>query len=354
MANVTFTNVEIREISSCVPHQIVDLDNQVDQFGGDVKQIENIKKNLGLQRRRIVDENTTSLDLMFGAAQTILNDTDKNIIDGLICVTQTPDHFQPSNACILHGKLELPKSCLAYDVNLGCSGYVYGLWQAFMMISSGTCDNVLLLTGDTLSKTVSDNDRATAPLFGDAGAATLVSKSTSANETYFSLHTNGNGSGDIIIPAGAFRKPSSNETSIEIEDEDGNSKSQEHLNMNGVNVFMFSITEEPKAIKSALKENNLTPEDVDYLFLHQANKYIIENIAKRVKFPIEKVPFDSVKEFGNTSSASIPLALNQCQSLNDKKLNKVVLSGFGVGLSWATCITNLSNIKNHTIRILGE
>jgi len=352
MANVIFKNIAIKEISSCVPPSVVDLDEQIEQFGGDIKQIQNIKRNLGLQRRRVVDDATTASDLMYQAAENILKSTDSDSIDGLICVTQTPDHFQPSNACILHGKLNLSKNCLAYDVNLGCSGYVYGLWQAFMMIGSGTCNNVLLLSGDTLSKTVSDKDRATAPLFGDAGTATLISKTDDINETYFSLHSNGKGADKIVIPAGAFRTPKSDTTAEEFEDSDGNIKSQEHLHMIGMDVFMFSITEEPKAIKNALKENGLTPDDIDLLFLHQANKYIIENIAKRTKFPIEKVPYSSVKDFGNTSSASIPLAINTHQQLNDK--TKVLLSGFGVGLSWASCITNLDNIKNNKTLVFGE
>jgi 3-oxoacyl-[acyl-carrier-protein] synthase-3 len=354
MANVTFKNIAISAIASCVPKKIVDLDDEIENFGGDEKQINNIKKNLGLQCRRVAASGETASDLMLGAANHLLESFDKDSIDGLLCVTQTPDHFQPSNACILHGKLELSKNCLAYDVNLGCSGYVYGLWQAFMMISSGTCQNVLLLAGDTLSKTVGERDRATAPLFGDAGTATIVSACSETNETYFSLHSNGGGAQHIIIPAGAFREPSSELTKVEVEDEDGNLKSKDDLNMNGVEVFMFSITQEPKAIKQTLKDTGNTPEDIDFLFLHQANQYIIDNIAKRTKFAADKVPSSSVKEYGNTSSASIPLAINNCDAVNSDVNVKVLLSGFGVGLSWASCVTNLSKVKSFKTIVLGE
>lgn len=354
MANVVFKNIGIQAISTCVPNNIIDIDDQIENFGGDIKQINNIKNNLGLQRRRVVDDTTTTLDLMMLAAQDVIKDIDKTSIDAVICVTQTPDHIQPSNACIIHGKLDLTKDCLAYDVNLGCSGYVYGLWQAFMAISSGTCKNVLLLAGDIISKTVGIRDRATAPLFGDAASASLITCIDEENPTYFSLSSFGKGFDNIIIPAGAYRLPRTKETALEIEDSDGNFRSENDLNMNGIGVFMFSITDEPKSINSALKANDLKPDNIDYLFLHQANKYIIENIAKRTKFPVDKVPYSCVKEYGNTSSASIPLAINHEQTMDTSKDLNVVLSGFGVGLSWATCITNLKNLENNKIIVLEK
>ncbi len=354
MANARFKNVLIEGVVTVVPQNIKSIDDEVGLYGGNSKQIERIKNAIGLDKRRVTDEFTTSLDLCVQAANQLLDglSVDKKDIEGLIFVTQTPDHFQPANAAIAHGKLELDKNCASFDVNLGCSGYVYGLWMAHMMIASGTCAKVLLLAGDTISKYVNARDRSTAPLFGDAGSATLVSSVEREVSSFFSLHTDGSGAEYIKVPAGAFRCPSSPETAIEVQDDDGNWRSKNNLVMSGGDVFNFSIKTEPAAINEVLEYSGIAMDSVDYFVFHQANQYIIKNIAKRLKLSMDKVPCDTVSKYGNQSSASIPATINDslAEAVSEGK-KTLVLSGFGVGLSWASAVVDIDKMYCPEIQI---
>jgi 3-oxoacyl-[acyl-carrier-protein] synthase III len=357
MANAKFTNSKISGIVSVVPQIEKSIDAEVDLYGGNKKQIERIKKVIGLDKRRVADAETTSLDLCYNAAIQLLEGLmiEKSDIDGLVFVTQTPDHLQPSNAAIIHGRLGLKKSCASFDINLGCSGYVYGLWMAHMMIQSTTCNTVLLLAGDTLSKCVNPRDRSTAPLFGDAGSATLVENSNNINHAFFSLHTDGTGQDFIKVPAGGFRCPSNRNTSIVSEDSEGNWRSEDNLYMNGGEVFNFSIKTEPEAINDILEYGKKSINEIDYIVFHQANKYIISNIAKRLKLPLERAPCDTVGKFGNQSCASIPSTINDSLSKEVSSGQfQLILSGFGVGLSWATAIVGFDKIFCPPIQIYSK
>ncbi|WP_223192068.1 ketoacyl-ACP synthase III [Pseudoalteromonas piscicida] len=241
-------------------------------------------------------------------------------------------------------------------MSLGCSGYVYGLWLAHMMVETGACSNVLLLAGDTLSRCVNERDRSTAPLFGDAGTATLVQRSDVKMPSYFSLHTDGSGSQHIMQPAGAFRTPFSEVTrNSTVVDEDGNHKSQEDLLMNGAEVFNFSIKVEPPSVQDILEFSQKSIDDINYVFFHQANQYIISNIARRLKLPKEKAPSDIVSHYGNQSSASIPCAICHVIPNSDKPVEQEsVLSGFGVGLSWASAVLSLQEAKVLNVNIYNK
>lgn len=347
MAFSKLKNCKISGIVTVVPQIEKSIDDEIALYGGNEKQIQRIKKAVGLDKRRVTDKDTTSVDLCYQASIKLIEGLciNKTEIDGLIFVTQTPDHFQPSNAAIMHGRLGLEKICASFDINLGCSGYVYGLWMAHMMIASGTCKKVLLLAGDTISKYVNAKDRTTAPLFGDAGSATLVEKSEQVQPSFFSLHTDGSGHDFIKVPAGGFRCPSNSETATSIEDSEGNWRSQDDLHMNGGEVFNFSIKTEPAAITEILEYSEKIIDEIDFVVFHQANKYIITNIAKRLKLPLEKAPCETVSKYGNQSSASIPCTIND--ALNKQvatSQQQLILSGFGVGLSWASAIVNLENI----------
>ena len=347
MANSKFKNSKISGVVTVVPEEVRCIDDEVHLYGGNEKQVARIKRAIGLDKRRVTNESTTTLDLCVEAAEKLISGLDikKEDVDGVIFVTQTPDHIQPSNAAIVHGKLELSTNAASFDVSLGCSGYVYGLWMAHMMIASQTCKKVLLLAGDTLSKCVNKRDRATAPLFGDAGTATLIEFSEVKIDSFFSLHTNGAGYHYILQPAGAFRIPHSAETAVEKVDEEGNHRSDNDLAMNGGEVFNFSIKTEPAAIKEILEFSDHHIDDVDYVVFHQANKYIITNIAKRLKLSMDKVPCETVSKYGNQSSASIPCTINDALSHDLLGNNRrLILSGFGVGLSWASAIVNLEGI----------
>ena len=333
----------ITGIITCVPRDEKRIDDDLELLGGNLAQIERIKATIGLDRRRVALAAITAVDLCEQAAREVLESTGVRAhqVDGLVFVTQTPDHFQPCNAAIMHGRLGLSEDCAAMDINLGCSGYVYGLWIAHQMIEAGGCSHVLLLAGDTMSHCVNPRDRAVAPLFGDAGSATMVEKHVDS-PAYFSLKTDGRGARTIMIPAGAFRERPSADAVIAKPDNQGNVRSRADLHMDGGEVFNFSIRVEPPAVQQICDFAEVAIDDVDAFVFHQANRYIISNIARRLKVPPHKVPSDTVSKFGNQSSASIPCTI--CDALGatlTSESRRVVMSGFGVGLSWATCLLAL-------------
>ncbi len=324
------------------------IDDEVHLFGGNLKQIERLKKTIGLDKRRVVDSKTTALDLCEVAVQRLLEGLNLTVdaVDALIFVTQTPDYPQPSNAAVLHGRLGMPTSVAALDVNLGCSGYVYGLWLAHMMASAGGCERVLLVAGDTLSRMVHPEDRTVAPVFGDGGSATLIEKSAVSSSAWFSLETDGKGSGALMVPAGGMRLPCDASTKVEATDSEGNKRTPEHLQMDGAEVFNFSISVEPKSVSELLEYAGREIDSVDYFVFHQANRYILSSIAKRLKLNPEAVPMGTVERYGNQSSASIPCAM--CSELSEPLMSDseqtVLLSGFGVGLSWASALVSIREL----------
>lgn len=349
MPKSSFTTANIVAITTCVPTTERWIDDDLDLFGGNQKQLDRIKKTIGLNRRLIVDPGVTAADLCEHAAKDVLEGMDMAAtqLDGLICVTQTPDHSQPCNASLLHGKLGLKKDCAAYDVSLGCSGYVYGLWLAHMMIASGGCDAVMLLAGDTMSRLVHPADRGVAALFGDAGSATLICRDERASRSWFSLQSDGSGAKHLIVPAGGQRTPSSVATQATYADEDGSIRCLDNLHMDGAEVFNFSVSVEPRAIKEVADYASVDLSDVDYFVFHQANRYILSSIAKRLKIDPSKVPMQTVERYGNQSSASIPCAL--CGELGERLREsshcQLILSGFGVGLSWASALLTLGPLS---------
>ena len=341
MSKSVFNKAKVSGIVTCVPENFRLLEDEVDiLYGGDLKKINRIKKSIGLNKRHIVQGDVTTSDLCEVAAVKLLQemDIDKKTIGAIIFVSQTPDYFQPATAAYLHGKLALSEQCSAFDVNQGCSGYIYGLWLAHMMIETSSCEKILVLAGDTLSRVVNPLDTNVAALFGDAGTASLIEKSAGEQYSYFMFHTNGSKFDTIIQPEGAFRTPTKSVIKDERIFETTTKRFLNNLYMDGAEVFNFAIEVEPKAIREILEMSNTTEEDIDYLVFHQANKYIISNIARRLKFPQSKTPSDTTGKYGNQSSASIPCTI--CDALNSEvkaKKIKLVLSGFGVGLSWATC-----------------
>lgn len=332
----SFNHIQIQAISTCIPSQKVTLEEQVDLlYNGDIKKAQRIKKSIGLDTRYIADSDTTTLDLCTQAALNLFQQVsiDKQKIDAIIFVTQTPDFLQPNNAHLLHARLNLSQNCACFDLNQGCSGYVYGLFLASMLIQSGA-KHILLCAGDTLSKVVDPKDSNTAPLFGDAGSATLITYSKKESASLFCIHSNGLGWENIILPNSAFRNSSV------LTKTPPHSKT---LCMDGAEVFNFSIDKEPKAIQEILEDAQSNIDEIDYIFFHQANAYIISNIARRLNLPLHKAPWDSVGKYGNTSSASIPLAICDTLHSSTQQERRVILSGFGVGLSWATCLISLQD-----------
>ena len=345
MAIIRFNKVEIKAISACVPKKI-ECNSELDYLISPEEANKTIN-SIGIKEKRIADLDVCSSDLCFKAAELLIKDNniDRNTIDALIFISQTPDYRQPATAMSLQHRLGLPKTTLSFDINLACSGYVYGLSIASSLASSQGINNVLLLVGETMSKTISRKDKVTTPLFGDAGTATLVTRADDIHSIY-SLNSDGSEADILRIPYGGYRNPSCEEGFLEFTDNEGNCKTGEQLNMNGMDVFNFGLREVPKNIKLLLKEAELSTENIDLLIFHQANKFMTDFFAKKLRVPSDKTPY-SLSKFGNTSSASIPLTIVSEMFNIDQytKREKVIITGFGAGLSWASALINLSNTK---------
>ena len=299
---------------------------------------EKISKKTGIESRHIAGKDETAVDLGCWAAKKLIDSriVDQNDIDFLVLITQSPDYLLPTSACILQNRLGLSKKCGALDINLGCSGFVYGLSVAKGLVDSGTARNVLLVTAETYSKHINRLDKSTRTIFGDAAAATLVSRK-GMRIGAFDLGTDGSGSDLLKIPSGGARLARSPETAQE-QIEAGNVRSQDDLFMDGTGVFEFSIREVPSSIERILEKEKLGKEQIDLFVFHQANRYLLDFLQRYLSIEKDKV-YMNMSDIGNTVSASIPIALKR--AMDDGRLSgkqTILLCGFGVGLSWGSTI----------------
>lgn len=326
----------IRGVASAVPDQIITSADEAAVFGE--AEMEKIASTTGIRERRVAPEGICTSDLCIAAADELLEHTGiaRESIDALILVTQTPDYILPATACSLHGRMGLATGCAAFDVNLGCSGYTYGLWMAAHLIGGGGVSRVLLLAGETSTRPVNPLDRSARPLFGDAGTATIVETDPAAGEIRFVFGTDGTGQNDLYIPAGGFRLPNAAAACGAVVGDDGNPRRLVDLHMDGSAVFVFTLDRVVPLIREAIRDASWTVGDVDAAVFHQANEFMLKHIAKAVKLPWEKVPC-SLGRFGNTSSASIPLTMTTTLSRDGViPATRFLLAGFGVGLSWCS------------------
>lgn len=302
------------------------------------------EKLTGIRHRRVVDDETCSSDLCLDAAETLLSRLKwhKSEVDLIVMVTQSGDYPIPSTSITLQERLGLSTSVIAFDVNLGCSSYPNGIAIVGSLMKALGLEKGLLIVGDTSSKLCSSEDKSTWPLFGDAGSATAISNIGSKDKIFFDFNSDGSGKEAIIIKSGglASRNPCSPK-SLDIQDiSHGIRRSESHLQMLGTQVFSFAIKEVPNSINKCLERAGVSSDAIDYIVLHQANKLINSSIVKKTGFAEDKA-LTSLSDYGNTSSVTIPLTL----CLHSDKLEngaKLVLSGFGIGLSWATCVLDLA------------
>lgn len=295
-----------------------------------------IAQKVGIIERHISAINETAGDMAIHAAEKLFAEhpVNKNDIDFLILCTQSPDYFLPSTSCVLQDKLGLRKDIGAFDYNLGCSGFVYGLAVAKGLIVAGIATNVLVLTSETYTKYIHPRDKGNQTIFGDAASATLVSKDGWGEIGDFVLGTDGSGADELIVKSGASRHPLSyNDTRF---DDGGNPISSDHLYMNGGEIFTFTIEKVPMLINQTLSKNKLVRSDIDLYVLHQANKYILDFLRKKIEIPEEKF-YLNMEHVGNTVSSTIPIALADSTSRISTPYN-ILLAGFGVGLSWGATI----------------
>ena len=335
MAYLKVENVSIKGVAACVPKNMLETSSiYKGSWGG----YNSFVETTGVQRHRVAPSDICSSDLCQKAAEELINQLqwDKNTIDALMFVTQTPDYIEPATSCILQDRLGLSQDCLTLDISLGCSGWVYALSVICSMMQNGTIKRGILLAGETPTKRCSVNDKSSYPLFGDAGTATALEFNKKAESMSFVLNTDGEGFKTIIIPGGAERNPVNSESLIEKERGDGIISNDLQLQMDGMSVFSFAISKAPKSVNSILEKIAMPREEINYFFFHQANLFMNEKIRKKLKLLPEQVPY-SIADFGNTSSASIPLTMvtSARTSLQQEKI-KNIGCGFGIGLSWGS------------------
>ena len=291
---------------------------------------EKIFNKVGVKQRYTASAEETVLELAVKASEKLLKKIDKNEIDFILFCTQSPDYHLPTTACILQDRLGLRKNIGALDFNLGCSGFVYGLSIAKGLIATGAAQNILLVTAETYTKYLRKSDKSNRTIFGDGVAATLIQKDETKENFQFILGTDGSGYDNLIVRNGGGRNR------INKEDEVGNC-----LYMNGQNIFIFTIEKIPALVKEILEKNNLTKNDVDYYIFHQANAHILRRQREILEIPEEKF-YINLEKYGNTVSSTIPIALKDALETGKiKRGQKIMLIGFGVGLSWGATIVEL-------------
>ncbi len=304
---------------------------------------EKILEKTGISERRSASEEQTAGDMAYQAARNLFaqGQVAAQDVDFIILCTQAPDYVLPTTACVLQDRLGISRQAGALDINLGCSGFVYGLSLAKGLIETGAAHCVLLLTADTYSKYIHRLDKSVRTLFGDAAAATAIVASDGEEAIGpFVFGTDGAGAKNLIVEAGMYRLPRSCDTSTEQTDDSGNVRSRENLYMNGAEVMAFSLKEVPKAADTLLQKAGKRKEDIDFFVLHQANKFMLEALRKKMKVPTEKLPI-LMSNCGNTVSSTIPIALHKLREQGQLQSGQqLMLVGFGVGYSWAACLLN--------------
>lgn len=336
----TFNNVKISAISTCVPQRQVDIYDNKLIYNGSIKKLNKVVNGTGFHKRHILDENSniTAGDLCLKAAQELFkNGVAKDDIKAVIMVTQHPDYFAPATACVIHGKLGLSEDCLTFDVNQGCTGYIYGLLVASSLINKD-CKKVLLLVGDTSTKFVGSQLDIVddIPIFGDGGSASILEYDENASETVFEIGSQGVNYDAIIAENGAFRNMPCKDLIKKDDRFDYGNK------MDGLKVFDFTMNIVPPSINKVMEYKSYKEADIDYYILHQANKMILENIAASANIDVNKVLRRTLSEYGNLSCASIPSVIcDEYEKFNNKNIN-IILSGFGVGLSWGSIAITLA------------
>ncbi len=347
MAESRFHHVKIVGIKTVVPENYIDIDDELEYFDNDLKKLARAKKVVGYGRRYYVDDNVTALDLAEVAANQLIDEmgVKREEIDLVVFLSQSHDYFSPATACIAHGRLGLSRGCGAIDFSQGCSGYVLSLWSVYSMIESGAVKKVLLLSGDTPSKISMKSNRSSSQVFGDSSSATLLEYCKEENPSYFSLGTDGTGWDVLISPAGGFRLPIKSDICDKIiKDSSDNEWCLNHNLMKGIEVFNFSRSVASKNILDVLDYAGLEKEDISLFCLHQANKQIIEGIAKVAGIPLEKTPSRTFTRFANSAGNALPIALTD--NLTSDIKGNILLCGFGIGLSWGSAILNADSIHN--------
>jgi 3-oxoacyl-[acyl-carrier-protein] synthase-3 len=327
----------IKTIDYYLPERIVTNEELIQEFPE--WSVEKIMDKVGVNKRHVAAPHETATDLAIAAAQKLFNQgINKESIDYILFCTQSPDYFLPASACLIQNQLGLSKETGALDFNQGCSGFIYGLSLAKGLVVAGIAKNVLLLTAETYNKRLHPKDKGNRTIFGDAASATLISNEGFAEIGEFNLGTDGSGSENLIVKTGGARFPE--KTCVVEWDENNNPVSPDYIYMNGSEIFSFTLEVVRPLVKNTLEKNRIEKDEIDLFIFHQANKYMLDFLRKKLKID-EKNFYLCLSEVGNTVSSTIPIAI--CEALKDGALQKgmkTLLAGFGVGYSWGGCVIN--------------
>jgi 3-oxoacyl-[acyl-carrier-protein] synthase-3 len=329
---------KIKAISYYLPERVLDNKKLNDEFPE--WSVDKISSKTGIYERHVSDENEFTSDMAVTVAEKLFaeHSISPDEVDFILLCTQSPDYFLPTTACLVQNRLNIPTTAGALDFNLGCSGYIYGLAIAKGLISANIAKNVLLITSETYTKFIHPKDKSNKTIFGDGASATLISTEGFAEILGFELGTDGSGAENLIVKNGAVRHPSLD--GVDVTDEFNNIKNNNNLFMNGSEIFSFTSEAIPSLINKTLEKNKLDLENIDLFVLHQANKFILNHLRKKIKIPEDNF-YIFLENCGNTVSSTIPIALNEAKKEN--KLNgNVLLCGFGVGYSWGSCIIKIN------------
>jgi len=329
---------KIKAISYYLPEIV--LDNKKINEDFPEWSIDKISSKTGIYERHISGEHEFTSDMAVKVSKKLFDEHNisPNDIDFVLLCTQSPDYFLPTTACLVQDKLKIPTTAGALDFNLGCSGYIYGLAIAKGLISSNIAKNVLLITSESYTKFIHPKDKSNRTIFGDGSSATLISTEGFAEILDFELGTDGSGAENLIVKNGATRHP--NLDGVDISDEFNNIKNDNFLFMNGSEIFSFTSSSIPPLINKTLEKNKLYIEDINLFILHQANKFILNNLRKKLNIPEDNF-YIFLENCGNTVSSTIPIAITEAKKENRINGN-VLLCGFGVGYSWGSCIIKIN------------
>lgn len=350
--NLTFHNKAITGILTVLPAKEVKFEDEMENYNFSVAKSLKLKIAMGYNKHRIVEDGVTISDLcVFGLNHLFESELlKKEDIDALILVTQSPEYFMPPTCNVIQGKLGLKQDMICMDINQGCAGFEIGLFQAFMLLEQDEINKVILLNADILSPKVSKRDRNSNPLIGDGASVTIVEKSKKPNTIFANIKMDGTAYDALIIPAGGFKTPSTPKTAEMVEDSAGNFRSPDNLVMKGDAVFNFVQTAVPPMIDDLLEFSGCRKESIDFFMFHQPNKFMLQKLADKMGVPHHKMPNNIVSNFGNASGVTIPtnISFNIGSDLLTNNY-KMCLAGFGVGLTWASLLIDIGQLKINKI-----
>jgi 3-oxoacyl-[acyl-carrier-protein] synthase III len=348
----TFKNKRIGGILTILPRDAVKFEDEMANYNFSQAKCMKLKLAMGYNEHRIAKPGQCSSDfckfgLQYLFDNGLLNQED---IDALLFVSQSADYYMPPTSNVLQGYFGLKHDCLCLDINQGCAGFEVGLIESFMLLDQPSINKVVLMNADVLSPKVSDQDRNSKPLIGDAAAITIIEKETKGSTIYANIKMDGTGALALNIPAGGFRMPSTAETAVMEKDAVGNLRSKNNLVMQGDDVFNFVQREVPPMIEHLFEQAGITKEDVDWFMFHQPNKFMLNKLADKIGVPREKMPANIVENFGNASGVTVPTCISY--NLGDQLVNgssKICLAGFGVGLTWSSMLIEMNNLLFNNI-----